>query len=78
VGVLRPGVAVTVLELSVRGALIESPAPVRPGASVELALESPKGRRDVARGRVVRCWVMALTPIKYRAALGFDMPLRAG
>lgn len=78
IGVLRPGVPVDVVELSARGALVESSAPVRPGARTELALDCRNGRRHAVRGRVVRCWVSALAPIRYRAAMCFDGPLGTG
>jgi hypothetical protein len=70
--VVRPGVGVAVLEISRGGALVESAAPIRPGARTELTLEAPSGRRWLVGARVLRCWVTALDPLRYRCAMQFD------
>jgi hypothetical protein len=70
-GRLRAGTAVAVLNLSARGALLESAAPCRPGVSTELHLDAPDGRRRTAAGEVLRCWVASLRPLRYRAAVAF-------
>lgn len=70
--VLRPGVTVAVVELSAGGALVESSARVRPGASTELGLDGVDGRRCAVPARVVRCWVTALDPLRYRCAVTFE------
>lgn len=76
--VLRPGVLVAVVDLSAGGALVESSAPVRPGATTELGLDRMDGRRRAVRARVVRCWVAALDPLRYRCAVTFDQSLGEG
>ena len=76
--VLRPGVLVAVVELSAGGALVESSAPVRPGAITELGLDGIDGRRRAVRARVVRCWVTTLDPLRYRCAVTFDQSLAEG
>lgn len=76
--VLRPGVTVAIIELSTGGALVECVAPVRPGASTELGLDGVDGRRRAVSARVVRCWVAALAPLRYRCAVRFDRALREG
>ena len=76
--VLRPGVTVAVVELSTGGALVESTAPVRPGASTELGLDGVDGRRRAVPARVVRCWVTALDPLRYRCAVRFEQVLSEG
>lgn len=74
--VLRPGLAVAVVELSAGGALVESAAPVRPGATTELGLDGVDGRRRAVRAHVVRCWVTALDPLRYRCAVRFEQVLQ--
>ena len=76
--VLRPGLAVAVVELSTGGALVESASPVRPGASTELGLDRLDGRRQAVRGQIVRCWVAALDPLRYRCAVRFEGALGQG
>lgn len=76
--VLRPGLTVRVLELSTGGALVESPAPVRPDACTELGLAGLDGRRHAVRAHVLRCWVSALDPLTYRCAVRFDHGFRGG
>lgn len=70
-GHLRPGTPVLVLDLSPRGALVESTCPCRPGALTELHLDTPDGRRRRAAGAVARCWVASVTPLRFRAAVEF-------
>ncbi len=76
--VLRPGVPVDVLELSARGALVEGAAAVRPGLRTELGLDPGDGQRHAVAARVLRCWVCALDPIRYRCAVGFEVVLTKG
>jgi hypothetical protein len=76
--VLRPGVSVAVVELSAGGALIESTAPVRPGATTELGLDGVDGQRRAVPARIVRCWVTALDPLRYRSAVTFERLLTEG
>ena len=76
--VLRPGVTVAIVELSTGGALVESAAPVRPGASTELGLDGVDGRRRAVAARVVRCWIAALDPLRYRCAVRFEREFPEG
>lgn len=76
--VLRPGLTVAIVELSTGGALVESAAPVRPGATTELGLEGVDGRRRAVSARVIRCWVAALEPLRYRSAVRFEHVLPEG
>lgn len=69
--VLRPGQPVTLLNISSRAALVESAARLRPGAQTELQL-ARAGRRTGVRGRLDRCHVASLEPIRYRGVLIFD------
>lgn len=78
VAVIRPGLTVSVMTISPRGALVESAAPIRPGVRTELTLDAADGRRWPVGVEVLRCWVAALDPVRYRAAIRFDGPLTAG
>ncbi|MFN7977930.1 MAG: hypothetical protein U0P30_07320 [Vicinamibacterales bacterium] len=69
--VMRPGVDVALVEISHGGALVESSAPIRPGARTDLALDATSGARRVLAVEVLRCWVHALTPLLFRSALRF-------
>lgn len=69
--VLRPGQPVVVLNINSRAALVESGARLRPGALTELQLASGNGRTSI-RGRLDRCHVCALEPLRYRGLLVFD------
>lgn len=70
--VVRPGVDVAVVVLSHTGALVESGAPLRPGARTELTLEAFAGERQQIPVRVLRCWVVHLAPLRFQCALHFD------
>ncbi len=69
--VLRPGMPVVLVNISRRGALVESTARLRPGAHTELQLAGVDARRSV-RGRVERCQVTRLEPLCYRGVIVFD------
>jgi hypothetical protein len=69
--VVRPGVDVAVVVLSHTGALVESGAPLRPGARTELTLEALSGDRQLVPVQVLRCWVVHLDPLRFRCALHF-------
>ena len=73
---VRPGLDVSVVDVSAGGALVESDCRLMPGAIVELQLETPGGRAAI-RGRVLRCSVARLrsTSVCYRGAIGFDRHL---
>ena len=72
--VLRPGVPVTILNISRRAALVESGVRLRPGGQTEMQLGGGSGRTSV-RGRLDRCYVAALEPLRYRGVLVFDQRL---
>lgn len=78
VAVIRPGLPVWVVAISCMGALVESLAPIRPGARTELTLDAGDGRRWPVGVEVLRCWVAALDPVRYHAAMRFDRPVSAG
>lgn len=69
--VLRPGHAVMLLNISRRAALVESGTRLRPGAPTQLQL-SGAGRRACVRGRVERCHVVRLDPLRYHGVVVFD------
>lgn len=71
---VRPGHAVSLVDLSPSGALIEARRPLRPGTRVHVQLDS-EGERTAVSARVVRCLVAAIDAergITYRAALAFE------
>ncbi len=78
VAVIRPGLTVSVVTISPGGALVESVAPIRPGVRTELTLDAADGRRWPVGVEVLRCWVAALDPVRYHAAMRFDRPVAAG
>lgn len=69
--VLRPGQLVRLLNINSRAALVESEARLRPGTTTELRLALHAGRTSV-RGRLDRCYVAALEPLRYRGLLVFE------
>jgi PilZ domain-containing protein len=70
--ILRPGYAVSLVDLSAGGALIQGPRQLRPGARVHLQLLTPHRRLGIG-ARVLRCAVASLDQgIQYRGALKFD------
>ena len=71
---LRPGVDVVLLNVSAGGALIESRTRISPGARTELQLLGAV--RRAVRGRIDRCAVSALNPVRYRGAIVFDEQLQ--
>lgn len=68
---LRPGQPVRLLNINSRAALVESHARLRPGATTELQLALGAGRASI-RGRLDRCHVAALEPLRYRGLLVFE------
>ncbi len=72
--VLRPGQHVTVINITSRAALVESGARLRPGAITELQL-SGVAKRTCVIGRLDRCCVTALDPLRYRGVVMFDQPI---
>ena len=75
--VLRPGLEVVLINISRRGALIESGARLRPGARAGLLLTGTDVRASV-EGRIGRCQVARLDPVRYRGAIVFDEDLDIG
>jgi hypothetical protein len=75
--VLRPGQHVTLLNISSHAALVESDARLRPGAKTELQLATAGSRASV-RGRLDRCHVATLAPLRYRGVLLFEHLLAVG
>lgn len=75
--VLRPGQPVTLINICSRAALVESAARLRPGALTEMHLAGADGRASV-KGRLERCWVTALEPIRYRGVLIFERSVEIG
>jgi hypothetical protein len=75
--VLRPGQPVTLLNINSRAALVESAARLRPGARTQVQLAGGDARASVG-GRLDRCYVAALEPIRYRGVLVFDQRFDVG
>jgi hypothetical protein len=72
--ILRPGYAVSLVDLSSGGALIQGPRPLRPGAKVHLQLLTGTRRLGIA-AHVLRCSVASLDShqgVQYRGALRFE------
>lgn len=72
-GRMRGGHALVIVNVSSGGALVEAGRQLRPGARIEVHLETDRGRRLV-RATVNRCAVAEIHPhrgILYRAALCF-------
>ena len=67
---LRPGHEVELVNLSKRGALVQSASCLKPGTRSELQL-SGTARRTV-RGRIDRSRVIRLEPLRYEAAVVFE------
>lgn len=69
--VLRPGQAVALVNISRHAALVESSTRLRPGARTELQLCGASTRACVS-GRVERCQVVGLEPLRYHGVVVFD------
>lgn len=78
IGVVRPGVDVRVVDVSLGGVLVESSAAIRPGARTELTLEYAGGVRRPVGVCALRSWVSRLEPLRYRAVLRFDTDWEQG
>ncbi len=71
---LRPGCAITLVDVSAGGALVQAVRPLRPGARVHLQVMKASRRLTIA-AHVVRCAVWSLDPlagVTYRGALKFE------
>lgn len=75
--VLRPGQLVRLLNICRCGALVESGARLRPAARTELQLAG-LGARHIIRGRLERCYVAGLEPLRYRGVIVFDASVELG
>jgi hypothetical protein len=74
--VLRPGLLVTVINISAYGVLLESPGRLRPGRRADIQLSGlgdHPGR--LLAGQVSRCSVVRVSPILYRGVVVFDQEL---
>jgi hypothetical protein len=71
--ILRPGQEVTLINLSRGGALIESHTRLLPGTRAELQLSG--GVRCIVRGRILRCRVSSVNPLRYEGAIVFERTL---
>jgi hypothetical protein len=71
---MRPGHEVHLVNLSPGGALVESASRLRPGLRTELHLCGTRRRTIV--GRIDRCRVTALDPIRYQGAIVFEQLLQ--
>lgn len=71
--VLRPGLQVRLINVGPLGALVESPARLRPGRRAELQLlAAASDLRHTVSGRIERCQVIRLSPLCFRGAIEFD------
>lgn len=70
---LRPGQEVVLVNLSPGGALVESLTRMSPGTRTELQLFGAS--RCSVRGRVERCRVSGIQPLRYEGAIVFDSSL---
>jgi hypothetical protein len=71
--VLRPGLLVRIVNIGPLGALVESPARLRPGRNAELQLVvAQTDQKQVVAGRVERCQVIALKPLSFQGAIAFE------
>jgi hypothetical protein len=75
--VLRPGQPISLINICSRAALVESGSRLRPGALTEMQL-AQAGRRASVKGRLERCSVVALEPIRYRGVLIFEQCMDVG
>jgi hypothetical protein len=75
-GRVRPGQSVRVINLSPRGALLESSRRLLPGSRIDVHLECCHFQH-VTRATVIRCYVGVLLPhaVLFRAAIEFDRRL---
>ena len=73
---LRLGRELSVIDVSTSGALVQGPTRLLPGTHVDVHVTASQGR-VLARARVVRCVVWAVTAdvVQYRGALAFNTPV---
>ena len=75
--VIRPGQAVVLVNICSRGALVEASVRLRPGAQTELHLCGDSTRARV-KGRLERCHVVAIEPMRYHGVVVFDEQVDLG
>ena len=70
---LRAGRELTVVNVSVHGALVEGAMRLLPGTHVDVHVMGTQGR-VLVRAKVVRCavWALLADLVQYRGALSFD------
>ena len=74
---LRPGTVVVLVDVSARGAMVQTAKPLRPGARVHLQVLTHT-RRVSTVATVLRCMVWSLVGddgVIYRGAMRFDHPV---
>jgi hypothetical protein len=67
---MRPGQEIVLVNISRGGALIHSANHLKPGARTELQLL--EHQRHVISGRIDRCRVISLSPLRYEGVIVFD------
>ena len=75
---MRPGCQLALIDVTERGALVEAPRPLRPGATIQLLVTADDVRHAIT-AKVLRCAVAVLDPaggVTYRGGLVFDAPVR--
>jgi hypothetical protein len=75
---MRPGCQIALIDVTDRGALVEAPRPLRPGATIQLLVTADDVRHAIT-AKVLRCAVAVLDPaggVTYRGGLAFDAPVR--
>ena len=77
VAILRPGQAVVLVNINSRAALVESGSRLRPGLHTELQMGGSDARTRV-RGRIDRCQVVRLDPLRYHGVIVFDESVDVG
>lgn len=70
---LRPGQEVRIVNVGRGGALVESHSRMMPGGRTELQLCG--AWRHSIRGRIDRCRVIAVNPMRYEGAIVFEQAL---
>jgi hypothetical protein len=74
--ILRPGLAVRIVNISASGVLLESPARLRPGRRAEMQLTASSGNaRPLCAGRITRCAVTGISPMVFQGAVAFEHQL---
>lgn len=69
-----PGHKARLINVSAGGALLDTPARLLPGSTVEVCFATQRERIAV-RGEVVRCGVARVGPLIYRGAVRFERRL---